>query len=503
MERYFLGIDIGTSAVKVTVCTDGGRITAQASAPCTLRSPQPGFSEEAPEEWWESAVLAVRECARLIEGKSIEGISVTGMVPAVVLLDEAGGVIRPSIQQNDMRAAKEIRGALGKMHEERVFALTGSVFSQQSVGPKLLWLKKHEPQSFARIRAVLGSYDYIGFRLTGTLHVESNWALESGLYDIREERWSEELLSLFEVPSAWMPPVLHTAAPVGKLLPDAAEAMGLTPGTPVTAGAADHVAAAFAAGINREGSLLIKFGSAGDILYHCDQRVLDRRLFIDYHVVPGNYLLNGCMATSGSLHKWFVQGFCAEDRVNAEAQGKNIYAYLDEHAANIPPGSDGVVTLPYFLGEKTPILDPNAKGVFYGLSLYHTRYHLYRSVLEAVCFGFLHHIEILRENGLPIHKVVMSEGGAASALWRQIAADVIGLPVHYLTDNPGASLAAAYIAGMAAGAWEGWDGMNAFVKTQSVSRPVLEHHAAYGESYRVYRELYRRLRGLENSGGKT
>lgn len=498
MEKYLLGIDIGTSAVKATICSSNGYIAAQASAPCHISSPEAGWAEEAPEEWWTSTISAVKGCMKqlAIDPTGISGIGVAGMVPAVVLLDKDFEVIRPSMQQNDARAINEIQELEEKIGKDRFFSLTGSLPSQQSVGAKLMWVKKHEPENFSRIRVIFGSYDYINYRLTGVVNVEANWALESGLYDINKRRWSAELLNACGIDYNCMPMIRHSHEIIGTLSAAAAEQLSIPSGIPVVAGSADHVAAAFAAGIKQNGDMLIKFGSAGDILYHCDKQILDKRLFIDYHDIPGKYLLNGCMATSGSLLKWFVTEFCRLDKEQAEAEKKNAYAVLDAEAAKISAGSNGLLVLPYFLGEKTPIFDPEARGVFYGMTLYHTRHHLYRAILEAVCFGFKHHVQVLNERGLDIKRVVMSEGGAVSPLWRQIAADVIEMPVAYLKNNPGASLAAAYIAGMATGVWNSWNDIEVFIETENVCEPIAGNSEVYRRGFELYLELYSRLKGL-------
>ncbi len=255
------------------------------------------------------------------------------------------------------------------------------------------------------------------------------------------------------------------------------------------AGSADHVAAALAAGIMNNGDLLVKLGSAGDILTSTDHLVLDARLFIDFHDIPGKYLLNGCMATSGSLLKWYVQQFCQADTIPIEARDLDLYTWLDHQAELIPAGSDGVVVLPYFLGEKTPIFDPQARGVIFGLTLFHTRYHIYRAILEAVAFGFRHHVEVLQSRGVQIQRVVVSEGGARSSLWRQILADVLGTPVSYLAENPGAALAVAFVAGVGAGIYTDWDLIGTFCRLESVTAPNPDNRQTYEKAIRST-ELY-------------
>jgi len=491
-----LGLDIGTSSVKAVVCATDGRIVCQASAANALLAPAPGWAEQRPDEWWANAVTTLRACLAHpdVTASQIAAVGVTGMLPALVLLGADGAPLRPSIQQNDARALAEIETLAAAVGPETFFAKTGATLSQQSIGPKLLWLQTHEPDAWALARTLLGSYDFINFRLTGVLSIEQNWALESGLYDIRSRQWSPELLAAVNTPASLLPPVRGAHEVIGAVTAGAARETGLRAGTPVVAGSADHIGAALAAGVTEDGDLLVKIGSAGDILYCCETPVLDRRLYIDYHDVPGKYLLNGCMATSGSLLRWYVQQFCPDVLAEAAAAGTSAYATMDARAAVLPPGSKRLVVLPYFLGEKTPLLDPYARGSILGLTLFHTREHVYRAILEAVAYGFRHHVDVLRERGCEPKRVLISEGGAASALWRQITADVLQRPVTYLRDNPGSALGAAFVAGIGVGAFASWDDITRFVAVEGTAAPNPDNAALYDELYAIYRDAYEHLK---------
>ncbi len=278
---------------------------------------------------------------------------------------------------------------------------------------------------------------------------------------------------------------------IGHITQEIALSSGLSAGTPVIAGSADHVAAAQAAGITRPGDVLIKFGSSGDILYCTDQAVLDPHFYIDFHCQPGKYLPNGCMATSGSLLKWFVNSFCQQDKLDAAAAKMDVYDYLDRKAEQISPGSDGVIVLPYFLGAKTPLNNPDARGVFYGMTLSHSRYHLYRAVMESVIFGFRDHFEVLKDLDLPIRRVIASEGGARSRLWRQMAADILNYPVEFHPENPGSAYGVAVMAGMS----RGWFAEAGSPDGEASERtlPSLDTQSIYDETYQTYHLLYRQL----------
>ena len=485
--RVALGLDIGTTAVKLVALDGEGRVVARAGAVHDLLSPRPGWAEGDPEAWWANAVACIRRVGGEVPLADVAAVAVSGMVPALVVLGDDGRLLRPSIQQNDGRTAEEIAALRGRLDEAAFFASTGQPFSQQLIGPKLLWLARHEGAVAGAIRRVLGSYDYVTWRLAGEWSLERNWALESGLWDARRHEWYRPGLDAAKIEEAWLGPVRAPHEVVGGVTSRAARETGLRAGTPVVAGSADHVAAALAAGAAR-GELVLKIGGSGDVLLAIDRFAPDPRLYIDYHDVPGLFLLNGCMATSGSLVKWLAAE-CARDLGAGEA----AYARLDAEAEAVPAGSDGLVALPYFLGEKTPLFDPSARGVFFGLTLSHRRAHLHRALLEAVAYGFRHHVEVLEAGGHRFAGVRIMDGGARSALWRQIVADVLG---HAVTHAPGADLGSAHgaarVAGVAAGLW-GWEDAPRAAAPAAVHEPDPASGARYRELYGVYRDLYARL----------
>lgn len=487
---FALGLDVGTTGVKGLVIDDRGGMVAVASAAHDLHSPRPGWAEEDPADWWAGVCAVSRELVARVPGgaRAIAAVAVSGMVPAIVLLDGAGTPLRPSIQQNDARAHAEVDELRAALDQQAVLARTGSATTAQHAGPRLRWLQRHEPEVWARARQVLGSYDYIRLRLTGEARLELNWAVESGLWDVHRAAWVPAYLEAAGLTEAMLPPVGRPHEAAGRVSAAAAEATGLAVGTPVAIGSADHVASALAAGLTRPGDLLLKFGGAGDILYCADRPHVDPRLFLDAHDVPGLWLPNGCMAASGSLVKWLlaeVFGLPAESAPLEE---------LDRQAAALPPGARGLICLPYFLGEKTPIFDPLARGVFVGLTLGHGRAHLFRAVLEAVIFGFRHHVEVLEASGLQIGRVFATNGGVRSGLWRGIAADVLGREVTSFPEHPGSALGAAFVAGMHAGLFDDWGAIERFLAARRVERPDPRRHERYREFYGVYRRLYPALR---------
>lgn len=485
-KRYALGLDVGTTALKAVALERERGLVAQVERPHELRSPQPGWAEEDAEQWWQTCQEALRELLRQIPADEVAAIGVSGMVPAMVLLDSSGRPLRPAILQNDARSALEVEELQAAVNADEFFQVTGGVVNQQNIDPRWRWLLKHEPQVVARTVSLCGSYDFIVWRLTGQLSLEENWAVESALYDVRRRQWHQPYLDQAGIARSLLPPVHAPTEIVGGVSAAVAEATGLQAGTPVVAGSADHVAAALAAGLTQQGDILLKFGGAGDILYCSDQPEPDPHFYFDYHDIPGLTLINGCMAASGSLVKWFMTQL---------APGCSL-AQLDEEAAAVPAGADGVLALPYFLGEKTPIFDPMARGIFAGLMLHHRRAHLYRAVLEAVCYGFAHHLELLREAGRPIRRICAADGGSRSALWMQIAADVVGQPVTVVAGEAASALGVAYVAGMGAGLFDRWEEITRFIVQGPTYWPRAEQMALYQRGFFLYRDLYRRLQPL-------
>jgi xylulokinase len=493
-----LGLDIGTtSTVGIVIDSEGGTL-ALASRPVELHTPQLNRAEEDPEEWWANVGAISREllASAGIGPEAIAGIGVTGMLPAIVLLDRQGAVLRRSIQQNDARAVQELARFAAGMEESEFLALTGTGYSQQLVGPKLMWVREHEPEIFAATQHVLGASDYITWRLTNRFGTEHNWALESGFSSLFDGAYDDRLLALAGIDRALLPPIRLSHEVVGSVTPEAGRHLGLKPGIPVVAGCADHVASAFVCGARRNGDLVLKFGGAADILLAADRAVTDRRLFIDHHIVPGLWFPNGCMAAGGNLLNWIIANLGAAEAVEAKAAGLTPHRWLDAKAMAAGPGAGDLLFLPYVLGEKTPLMDPHARGTIVGLGLHHKLKDIWRAALEGIVFGFRHHFEIFAENGLVVSRAFAADGGAASDLWLQIAADGLGLPVRRIDHHPGSCLGAAFVAGVGIGAIRDFGQIETYVAQGRLFRPDSAAAERMSIRYRLWRETYTRLKSL-------
>jgi xylulokinase len=472
-----VGIDIGTTGTKTVLFDVSRGIVAEASRETALFSPKPGFAEAETAQWLTNVIDSIREIRSLsgIGSGDIDAIAASGMVPAVVPVDDRGNALRRAILQNDARAHHEIGQLAAALADVDLVSLTGSALTQQSVAPTVVWLAYHEPEVYAQTRHLVGSYDWVLSALGAEIHVERNWALESGLFAI-DGGLADAVVRTANVDSGLLPSVRHPGTQVGELSAKAAEWTGLEAGTALIVGGADHVLSAYAAGVNRPGDALVKLGGAGDILVASDTKVTDARLYLDAHPVPDRWLPNGCMATSGSLIRWF-QALIGGDELTV----------LDAEAAQCAPAE--VLCLPYFLGEKTPINDPDLRGVFAGMHLGHTRADLYRSVLEAIAFGFRHHVDVFADISIPLARTMITNGGSKSTLWKQIHADVLGMEMHPVTGHPGASLGAAIIAAIGVGAIDDWADADRFVTLGPPVVPDPNRRQIYDDAYARWREL--------------
>ena len=491
MDNYLIGIDIGTSSVKTILCdAKRNKIVSSASAEHELFSPQPGYSEENPHDWWNGTKNTLKNVFDNLETKNFEisGIGITGMLPAFVLLDKGGEVLRPSIQQNDARFSNEIEMIKKKINPETYYKICGSSLNQQMISPKILWMQNNEPDIYEKTARILGSYDYINYKLTNVFSIESNWALESGLYAIVEENWSNTIFDVLGIQKTLLPQINSPSTIIGCVSSEAAKEIGFEflKGVPVIAGVADMISSAFISGIKNPGDVLIKLGSAGDITTVSEKIIIDKRLFLDYHPVPGKYCLSGCMASSGSLLRWYKEQFFLKSRYS--------YKDLDKKIKDIEAGSRGIVLLPYFLGEKTPIFDQKARGVIFGLTISHNKFDLYRSILESIGYGFLHHLDVFTEIGLDTNNLIASDAGASSEIWVQILSNIFGEKISTLDINPGSSLGAAFIAGMACGHYNNWEQIDRFVKAFKTFYPNINDHYKYQKYYKIYRKLYENLK---------
>ncbi|MCS5736231.1 FGGY family carbohydrate kinase [Herbiconiux daphne] len=476
MTGVTIGLDLGTTSVKGVLLHPDEGILASAGRTNRLSSPHAGWAEASPSQWRENALSIIAELAAVAarSAHTVTAVGTSGMVPAVVAIGGNGEPTRPAILQNDSRAHHEVAEMARLLETKHPLERTGSPVTQQSVGPTALWLERHEPEVWHRTSLIVGSYDWLLMALGAEAHVERNWAIESGLFDLAAAEF-EPAITAGHLQGR-LAPAVSSGTVVGTMSSALAAACGLTGEVSLVVGGADHVLSAVGAGLATGGDWLVKLGGAGDILAVSGTPVVDERFYLDAHPVPGLWLPNGCMATSGSLVRW-MQDVLQEDDLAA----------LDARAASRPAAE--VLCLPYFLGEKSPLNDPELRGVFAGLHLGTDRYDLYRAVLEGVAFGFRHNAEALRSAGVPLDAATVSDGGANSMLWKRIHASVLATPLRTLRHHPGASLGAAVAAAIGVGDLPGWQAMARFVLPGVTVDPEPQLVDRYDEAYALWRQL--------------
>jgi xylulokinase len=493
-----LGVDIGTSGTKTLLLDESGRVLASAGAEYPLSTPRPGWAEQDPHHWWEATQTTIREVLRRsgLPGSAVRAIGLSGQMHGSVFLDAAGDVIRPALLWCDQRTAAQCDWITRTVGAERVVDLISNPVLTGFTAPKIVWLRDHEPEAFARVRQVLLPKDYVRYRLTGAFATEVSDASGTALFHVRERRWATELLDAVGIPVDWMPECFESPVPSAVLSAAGAAATGLAAGTPVVGGGGDQAAGAVGNGIVESGIVSSTVGTSGVVFAFSDEPSVDPGLRVHTfcHAVPGKWHQMGVMLSAGGSLRWYRDTLAGPEVAAARERGVDPYEVITEGAAQAPAGCEGLLFLPYLTGERTPHPDPNARGVFFGLTLRHDRRHLARAVLEGVAYGLRDSFEILAGMGVPIREVRASGGGARSPLWRQIQADVTGREHVTINIDEGPALGVALLAGVGSGVWpDVAAACRAVIRVDERCPPGAEQ-AVYERYYPVYRSLYPHLR---------
>jgi xylulokinase len=489
-----LGVDIGTYSSKGVLCLPNGEVLAEATIEHGLSLPRPGWAEhDADAIWWGEFVALSRSLlGDRFTGDDVGGVAVSAIGACVLPVDAQGRPLRMGILYGiDTRASEEIAWLDEHFGSEPLFELGGMALTSQAIGPKILWLRRHEPEVFAGARMFLGSSSYMVYRLTGEYVMDYHTAsYYNPLFDLRNLCWDARFAGPI-VDLERLPPLLWADQIAGEVTAEAAVETGLKAGTPVTAGTIDAAAEAVSVGVVRPGDMMIMYGTTMFFIHVTARPVPDPRMWATAFCLPGRYSVDGGMSTTGALTRWFRDTLGREEMGAEAAGGPNAYAALAGAAAAIRPGADGLICLPYFAGERTPLNDPDARGVYAGLTLSHTKAHLYRASLEATAYGVRHNLETMSAMGAPPRRLVAVGGGAKNPLWLQIVSDVCGLPQDVPERTIGASYGDAFMAGLATGIVSGpealqrdWVRLALQLQPDGALRPV------YDAYYDVYRRLY-------------
>ncbi|HEY3073414.1 MAG TPA: FGGY-family carbohydrate kinase [Candidatus Limnocylindrales bacterium] len=494
MGELLLGFDVGSNSSKGVLCRPDGTLVAKLQASHEIEVPRPGWAEmDADRVWWRELCDVAQELSEKVPaGDRIAAVGVSGLGPCLVPVDRNGRPLRRAILYGvDTRSVPQIEELERRYGREEIRAHGGNRLSSQSLGPKILWFRENEPELARQVNRFLGSASYLVFRLTGEVALDRHTASNAGpLVDFESLTWSDRFAEGIATP-AELPPIRETTEIAGEVNAEASEATGIPAGTPVTVGGADTMAEAISVGVTRPGDLMVMYGSSGFLLLVTGERRDHPDLWSTAGAFGGQYGLSGGLATAGSATAWF-RDTLAEELVQArEAGGPPAYAVLAEEAARAPIGAHGVLFLPYLSGERTPLFDPEARGVITGLSLSHTRADLYRALLEGVAYAIRHNVDLMRECGAPIRRAMAVGGGTLNRLWLRIVSDVTGIAQSVPAQAIGASYGDAFLAGLATGLVPDAAALQTdWVKPGETIEPEPTATAAYEPLYAGFRSLY-------------
>jgi xylulokinase len=497
---HLLGIDVGTSGTKALLITTDGQVVASSTRTYPLYTPYPLWAEQEPEDWWNATVGAIRDVmtASGIDPKSIRGMGLSGQMHGAVFLDQSGQVLRPSILWCDQRTAEECAWITSTVGPEKIVELTCNPVLTGFTAGKIIWLRNNEPEVYAKVRKVLLPKDYIRYRLTGEFASEVSDASGTSLFNVRERKWADEVLDAISIPRDWMPKVYESPEVSGKINEAAASLTGLSVGMPVVGGGGDQAAGAVGNGIVESGIVSSTVGTSGVVFAFADEPVIDPQLRVHTfcHAVPDKWHVMGVMLSAGGSLRWYRDTFAECESIVSKSIDGEVYDILSEQADSAPAGCEGLIFLPYLTGERTPYPDPNARGAFFGITLRHDKPHFVRSVMEGVAYGLRDSFMILEEMKIPIRQVRASGGGARSAVWRQIQADVIGKEHVTINVDEGPALGVALLAGVGTGFYGTVEeACKSTIKVVLSTAPDKDTNSAYTKYYQVYRSLYQSLKG--------
>ncbi|TCK75792.1 xylulokinase [Acidipila rosea] len=487
---YFLGLDVGTGGTRAVLVDEHGKLIASAASEhAAFRSPQPGWAEQDPEDWWRAAQESIKGvmASSGVSAAEVKALGLTGQMHGAVMLDAEGRVLRPSLIWCDQRTGPQCDWLHAKLGREHLIELTANPALPNFTLTKLLWVRDHEPEIFAQIAHILCPKDYVRYRLTGKYAMDVQEASGTLLLDVAHRRWSSEVAAAAGIDEAWLPELFESQEVCAAVSAESAALTGLSAGTVVVAGAGDQGAGAVGMGILQPGSVSATIGSSGVVFAATAEPTRDPlgRLHTFCHAVPGRWHVMGVTQAAGLSLRWLREVLAPQED----------YTALTADAVDVPAGSDGVLWAPYLLGERTPHLDSHATAAFCGITAGTTRAHLVRAVLEGVAYSLKDTFTLFAELGIPVNGVRLGGGGARSPLWRAIQAGIYNYPCDVLVAEEGAAFGAALLAGVGAGAWPDTDA--ACAAAIEVAEQIMpEDTAEYERGYQVYRRIYPALRAI-------
>lgn len=496
---FLIGVDIGTSGTKTVLFDTAGNTVASALAEYPLYQPNIGWAEQDPEDWWKATWTTIKEVLykSSVDSAEIKGIGLSGQMHGAVLLDKDNKVLRKSIIWCDQRSSVECNQITSLIGRERLIEITANPALTGFTASKVMWVKNNEPQIFEKVKKILLPKDYIRFKLTGEFATEVSDASGMQFMDIPKRKWSSEVLDKLGIERSMLCELYESQEISGRISRAGAELTGLKEGTPVAGGAGDQAAGAIGNGIVRKGVISSTIGTSGVVFAFSENVSIDPkgRVHTFCHAVPGTWHIMGVTQGAGLSLKWFRDNFCIEEKRTAELMKIDPYALMDQEAEKVGAGCEGLIYLPYLMGERTPHLDPNAKGVFFGLSAKHEKQDMLRAVMEGVVYSLKDSMEIIKEMGVDVSEVRASGGGGKSKLWRQMQADAFGTEITTINSSEGPALGVAILAGVGAGVYGSVaQACDEVIKVKTRQSPDMQLNARYKKFYGVYGKLYKSLK---------
>ena len=497
--NYLLGVDLGTSGTKTVLFDTAGNVMASKTVEYPMYQPQNGWAEQDPRDWWNATAVTTKAVIEEsgVDPADIKGVGISGQMHGLVMLDKAGQVLRRSIIWCDQRTAQECEEITRRVGKERLIAITANPALTGFTASKILWVRNHEPEIYAQCAHILLPKDYVRYMLTGEFATEVSDASSMQLLDVPNRCWSDEVLEKLEIDKSLLAKVYESPEVTGTITKEAAALTGLKEGTPVVGGAGDNAAAAVGTGVVEDGKAFVTIGTSGVVFAHTSDISIDPkgRVHTFCCAVPGCWHVMGVTQGAGLSLKWYRDNFCQAEMETAKGMGKDPYFLMDQQAERVPIGCNKLLYLPYLMGERTPHLDPDCRGVFFGLSAIHTKYDMLRAVMEGVTFSQRDSVEILREMGVDLKEMLACGGGGSSPLWRQMLADTFNCEVKTVVSKEGPALGVAILAGVGAGIYKSVEeGCRAVIRTNPPQPPIAENVPQYEKFYQIYRSLYPALK---------
>lgn len=493
--EYILGVDLGTSGTKTVLFDKAGIKIASSTVEYELFTPKNGWAEQNPDDWLSATITTIRAVIAKsgVAATDIKGLGISGQMHGLVMVDKNGTVIRNAILWCDGRTGKECAEITTKIGKERLIEISANPALTGFTAGKVVWVQKHEPDNYAKCHKMMLPKDYIRFKLTGNYGAEVSDASGTNLFDINTKQWSKEILDNLDIDINLLPEVKDSVDIAGNITKEIAKQTGLSTNTIVCYGAADNAAAAIGTGVVSTGKAFTTIGTSGVIFVHSDKPLIDKkgRIHTFCSAVPNKYTLMSCTLSAGMSLKWFRDNLCSDEINVAKNLEKDSYELINEGVANIPIGSDKLIFLPYLMGERSPILDEKARGVFFGLNTIHTKYHMLRALMEGVMFSQWQCLNVMRELGVKTNLMYACGGGAKSPIWRTMMADMYNIDVTTVKNEEGPALGVAILAAVACNMYENIEiACDTMVKIKEKISPITNNHLDYIKYYEIYTHLY-------------